>query len=185
MEKLQLNQNMRAQNDKQFAQYLIQIGNGTEPYIEDDFINLSNEIAIALFSNLTENATSSNYMTEHGILSTKNEYVDYLNDKLIGLFPGESEEFVNFDEAIDDTNQFYQEEFLNTLLPNGIPPHKLILKRNCPMMLLRNLDPSNGLYNETRMICRNFKKHNIHTKIIVGQHSGTSLPSMLPINSSK
>ncbi|XP_022845372.1 ATP-dependent DNA helicase PIF6-like [Olea europaea var. sylvestris] len=26
----------------------------------------------------------------------------------MGLFPGESEEFVNFDEAIDDTNQFYQ-----------------------------------------------------------------------------
>ncbi|XP_022897706.1 uncharacterized protein LOC111411403 [Olea europaea var. sylvestris] len=126
----------------------------------------------AAFPNLTENEASSDYMTQHRILSTKNEYVDCLNDKLIGLFPRESEKFVSFDDTIDDTNQFYQEEFLNILLPNGIPQYKLILKRNCPVMLLRNLDPSKGLCNGTRMICSDFKKHIIHAKTIVGQHSG-------------
>jgi hypothetical protein len=46
-------------------------------------------------------------MTLRGILLAKNEYVNYFNGKLIGLFPGESKEFVSFDETIDDTNQFY------------------------------------------------------------------------------
>ncbi|XP_022156991.1 uncharacterized protein LOC111023820 [Momordica charantia] len=53
---------------------------------------------------------------------------------------GEVTTFKSFDEAMDDTNAYYQEEFLNSLLPNGIPPHKLTLKVNCPIMLLRNLD---------------------------------------------
>ena len=49
---------------------------------------------------------------------------------------------------MDDTQNYYQEEFLNTLTPNGLPPHKLVLKKNCPIMLLRNLDPSNGFVME-------------------------------------
>lgn len=46
-------------------------------------------------------------MTQLEILSTKMKYVDYLNNKLIRLSLGKSEEFVNSDEAIDDRNQFY------------------------------------------------------------------------------
>ena len=39
-------------------------------------------------------------------------------------------------------------------------------------MLLRNLDPSNGLCNETRMICKDFESNVIHVEIIMGQHAG-------------
>ena len=59
---------------------------------------------------------------------------------------------------------YYEQEFLNSLLPNGFPPHKLILKKGCPIMLLRNLDPSNGLCNGTRIVCRDFGKHVIFLK---------------------
>ena len=61
---------------------------------------------------------------------------------------------------------------MNTLLPNGLPPHNLELKINYPIMLLRNLDPSNGLCNETRMVYRSFCKNVIHIEIIIGQHVG-------------
>ena len=111
-------------------------------------------------------------MTKRAILATTNEYIDKINKKMISTFPGEKKIFSSFDEALDDTNHYYQEEFLNTLLPNGLPPHNLELKVNCPIMLLRNLDPANGLCNGTRMVCRSFCENVIHAEITMGQHAG-------------
>ncbi|XP_022159149.1 ATP-dependent DNA helicase PIF1-like [Momordica charantia] len=177
---------MRAQNDYQFAEYLLKIGNGTEPSIVEDYVRLPKDIAIIdeghedsvlkllniVYPDLPQNAMSAEYITNRAILSTTNEYVDEINNKMIRLFPGNIEEFMSFDEAIDDTHSYYQEEFLNSLLPNGIPPHKLMLKINCPIILLRNLDPSNGLCNGTRMVCRKFQKNVIDAEITSGQHAG-------------
>ena len=50
---------------------------------------------------------------------------------------------------------------MNTLSPNGLPQHKLQLKVNCPIMLLRNLNPSIG-----------FNKNVIYAEITTGQHVG-------------
>jgi ATP-dependent DNA helicase PIF1 len=61
---------------------------------------------------------------------------------------------------------------LNTLTPNGLPPHVLKLKRNRPVILLRNIDPANGLCNGTRLVVRDFQKNVIDVEIVVGQHAG-------------
>jgi ATP-dependent DNA helicase PIF1 len=58
----------------------------------------------------------------------------------------------NFDSAIDDPNNHYPPEFLNSLMPNGLLPHILKFKVNCPVILVRNLDPPNGLCNRTRLV---------------------------------
>ncbi|XP_022890555.1 uncharacterized protein LOC111405758 [Olea europaea var. sylvestris] len=91
---------------------------------------------------------------------------------MIDLFPGETKEFLSYDMAINDTNNYYQPEFLNILLPNGVPPHRLVLKINYLIMLLRNLDPSDGLCNGSRMVCHQFSTHVIHAEITTGQYSG-------------
>ncbi|KAL1111455.1 hypothetical protein V6Z11_D02G060600 [Gossypium hirsutum] len=67
-------------------------------------------------------------MTNRVIFATINNYVDKINEKMINIFPGDSKIFSSFDQAMDDTNDNYLEKFLNTLLPNDLPPHKLILK---------------------------------------------------------
>ena len=38
------------------------------------------------------------------------------------------------------------------MLPCGLPPHTLLLKRGIPIILLRNLNPYRGLCNGTRLI---------------------------------
>ena len=183
---LSLTKNMRARTDPNFSNFLLRVGNGDEQLDSDGMISLPDEMVIkwdndeasehnlinAIFPALQENARSAKYMTERAILATTNEHVDKLNEKLITVFPGPSTTFNSFDEAVDDTNNYYQEEFLNSLMPNGLPPHKLTLKENCPIMLLRNLDPSNGLCNGTRMVCRGYVQNVIHAEITNGQHSG-------------
>ncbi|XP_012841137.1 PREDICTED: uncharacterized protein LOC105961450 [Erythranthe guttata] len=186
MIKFSLSKNMRAQKDPEFGDFLLRVGNGEETSDIEGNIIIPEEMVVtydneedsmarlihSIFPSLSSNAESSTYMTTRAILASKNEEVDKLNDKLISMFPGDARTFQSFDEAIDDTNNNYEEDFLNSLTPNGLPPHKLVLKRNCPIILLRNLDPSNGLCNGTRMVCRNFKSNVIDAEIVFGQHVG-------------
>ena len=39
-------------------------------------------------------------------------------------------------------------------------------------MLLRNLNPSKGLCNGTRLICRSFRRYVIEAEIVTGSHAG-------------
>ncbi|KAL5568508.1 hypothetical protein UlMin_025083 [Ulmus minor] len=111
-------------------------------------------------------------MVNRAILTPKNDYVDEINNILINQFPGNPVTYYSFDETRDKNEQCFQEDFLNTLTPNGIPPHELVLKRNCPIILLRNLNPSEGLCNGTCLICKNFEANMIDAEIASGYYSG-------------
>ena len=63
-------------------------------------------------------------------------------------------------------------EFLNTLTPSGTPPHKLVLKVGAPIILLRNISPTEGLCNGTRLIVRELQQHVIDAEIIAGSYYG-------------
>ncbi|GKB45888.1 ARID DNA-binding domain-containing protein [Tanacetum coccineum] len=69
------------------------------------------------------------------------------------------------------TSRFSEEDSHNTSI-SGLPQHKLLLKKGCPIMLLQNIDPANGLCNGTRMVCRSFDDNVIDAEITVGQHAG-------------
>ena len=54
--------------------------------------------------------------------------------------------------------------------PNGLSPHNLELKVNCPIILLKSVDPANDLCNGTKMVYRNFCENVIYAEITMGQH---------------
>ncbi|KAI3795463.1 hypothetical protein L1987_38118 [Smallanthus sonchifolius] len=162
------------------------VGDGTEESIEGNFIRIPDDMTIpctprgnsikelinAIFPSIQNNLYSSDYIISRAILSTRNESVDEINDKMIDIFQGEEKIYYSFDEAEDDHNNFYPIEFLNSLTVSGLPPHKLRLKIGCPIILLRNIDPSHGLCNGTRLICKGFQHNVINPEIVVGQHTG-------------
>ena len=51
-----------------------------------------------------------------------------------------------------------------------MPPHKLMLKPNCIVMLLRNLDIKRGLCNGTRLRVNN---HVLDAEVLTGSNKGT------------
>jgi hypothetical protein len=187
MRHMKLVRNMRAQNDPWFAQYLLRIGNGTEETNDNDEICLPTTICIPQMADdsgldrlidsvyqMDSNCLNDpNYITSRAILSTRNDCVDQINLKMIDRFQGEEMIYHSFDSVEDDPHNYYPPEFLNTLTPNGLPPHMLKLKINCPIILLRNIDPANGLCNGTRLVVRGFQKNAIDAEIVLGQHSGT------------
>ncbi|XP_066160632.1 uncharacterized protein [Oryza sativa Japonica Group] len=166
---------------------LQRIGNGTENTIRDDYVRLPDEIVIAygdsedsvhklinhVFPSLDDekNASSASYMSTRAILSTKNDYVDKLNANMIDRFPGQAKVYHSFDSVDDDPHNSYPLDYLNSITPNGLPPHELIVKINCPVILLRNLDPNNGLCNGTRLMVRAFQDNAIDAKIVGRQHA--------------
>nr|XP_051207578.1 uncharacterized protein LOC127323481 [Lolium perenne] len=133
--KIRLTRNMRAQADPWFSEYLLKIGNGTEETIGDDYVRLPDDIVIRytedekaintlienVFPSLHANARSREYMSARAILSTKNEHVDDLNNKMISRFPGKERLYHSFDSTEDDLQNNYTIDFLNSITPNGLP----------------------------------------------------------------
>ena len=63
-------------------------------------------------------------------------------------------------------------EFLNTLTTSGLPNHCIKMKIGTSIMLLRNLDQTQGLCNGTRLIVTRLAKHIIAAQIISGKNVG-------------
>jgi ATP-dependent DNA helicase PIF1 len=125
-----------------------------------------------IFPKLNENMTNKDYITSRAILSTRNDWVDRISMKMIDSFLGGEVEYHSFDSTIDDSHNYYPSECLNTLTPNGLPPHVLKLKVGCPIILLRNIDPTNGLCNGTGLVVHGFQRNTIYAEIVLGQHAG-------------
>ncbi|CAB4464749.1 unnamed protein product [Rhizophagus irregularis] len=88
-------------------------------------------------------------------------------------FPtGEAFEYLSAD-TVEEADDQCPQEFLNSLTVSGLPPHKLILKLETLIILLRNLQPNDGLCKWTKLVCRTFQKHDIEVEIITENHPGT------------
>ena len=60
----------------------------------------------------------------------------------------------------------YSVEFLQQLNSSGLPPALLCLKVGCSVILLRNLDPGEGLCNGTRIVILNMRRKMLQCRII-------------------
>ncbi|CAN6573919.1 unnamed protein product [Malus baccata var. baccata] len=131
---LKLKQNMRSINDREFSKILLRVGDENEDVIMDDMVKLPECMVIPWEKDHMNDAT---YMVERAVVTSTNEDVDLLNEKIITMFPGLEETMYSFDSL----------EFLNSISLCGLSPHKLTLKKGAPIMLLRNIDPKLGLCN--------------------------------------
>jgi ATP-dependent DNA helicase PIF1 len=130
-------------------------------------------MAMAIYPRLHEGQATNEYLRERAILAPRNKEVSLINTMVLSYLPGAQVDFLSADSAEDmEVANTYPSEFFNTLEVSGMPSHKLPLKIGAPVILLRNLDPSAGLCNGTRLIVRRFMMRVIEAKIIIGKGAG-------------
>ena len=90
---------------------------------------------------------------------------------------GEEKIYISAD-SIDpsDTNSVNDEalgpDFRNTIKVSGLPNHSLRLKVGCPVMVLRNINPTAGLMNGTRLQITQVMDLMVQARIITGEKVG-------------
>ncbi|KAK6013623.1 hypothetical protein OSTOST_21058 [Ostertagia ostertagi] len=166
--------NMRAREaGGDWHERLLKIGNGECNdadgciQVPEDMMCHSDIVAEIFGVTLDPNSTSE--LCESAILAPKNIHVQRLNDIALDCLRVNSSQdervYKSIDEAIypeGQGEQLFQQEYLNSLTPTGMPPHELRLKKGAIVMLLRNLDEEiNLLAGKTeatrewyRKICR-------------------------------
>jgi len=72
----------------------------------------------------------------------------------------------------DHEQQPFPVEFLRTLNNASLPPGELIVKVGCPLILLRNICPTRGLCNGTRMIISRMNERVLEVRILGGDRDG-------------
>ncbi|KAG3038076.1 hypothetical protein PC121_g23999 [Phytophthora cactorum] len=110
------------------------------------------------------------YFANRTILTTTNAVVQCINEAVAQRLEGVSQEYLSTDSVEEDEEvNFFEQEVLHTINTNGIPPHKLTLKKGAPIMMMRNLNLDLGLCNGTRLRIVELKPHVIHATIMTGE----------------
>ncbi|CAG8800452.1 30832_t:CDS:2, partial [Gigaspora margarita] len=128
------------------------VGNGTNSIDNKislpEFMKIPNQNLSSLIDTIFPNISriglcNDQYLSERTILSLRNEDVEYINQEILNI----------------------------TLKPNRMPPSKLNLKIGCPIILLRNIAPGEGLCNSTRLVVTQLEDHIIKARILCGNYA--------------
>ena len=166
-----------------FAGWLLQFGNGDleELSVEENPNLACTNLTDWFFEDVTD---VTNDLLRRIILSPQNDEVNRMNEQILSRITGKEVISYSIDKAtlngIDrsDTREEeatlrYADEYLNTLMPAGMPPHKLKLKVGCIVMLIRNLCIADGLCNGTRLLVQRIGLKVLTVKIITGDQKGS------------
>ncbi|CAH9060704.1 unnamed protein product [Cuscuta epithymum] len=201
---LSLTKNMRLQKNldmtsatelKEFSKWILDVGDGkiSEPNdgyaeikIPDEFLikefdDPIDAIVRSTYPNLLEQYKNEEFLKSRAVLASTIEIVDKINDYVLSTLPGEEREYLSCD-SVDKSDVVEAEafealtpEFLNSLRTSGLPNHNIRLKVGTPVMLLRNIDQSEGLCNGTRLIVTRLGNHVIGARIMSEGNDGDEI----------
>ncbi|GBN43702.1 hypothetical protein AVEN_96227-1 [Araneus ventricosus] len=166
---------MRAlESERDFGAWLLDIGEKKSgstiqlplqcyPSIQDPIHQLCSDIDFSI--------VTPQELKDRAVLTINNERSMEINNKVLEFMLGNETVYKAVDMIMSEDPQdqlTFPEEFLNSLTPTGLPPYELKLKIGCIIMLLRNLAPSKGLCNGTRLIITKLQQNIIQAKSIDG-----------------
>ena len=87
----------------------------------------------------------------------------------------------SIDEYIEDYHKaVYDSDFLNKINTSGIPPHRLALKKNACIILIKNLNVEYGHCNGTRYMIISVTKHLILARKLNGDSNSDIMIPRIP-----
>jgi PIF1-like helicase len=191
---LPLTQNMRLDRNAEeavFATWLLRIGEGQEQEGMEGMVTLPAaskviggiiDLIKISYPNLERIRQPPDWFAKRSILSTRNHDVDDINLRVLNMFPGLERVMLSADKVVEDEHDvaltggdrqlIYTPEFLQSVSIPGFPLAKLRLKVGVPVMVLRNLDPSNGICNGTRLLLTQIRPRILEGIIMGGKFNG-------------
>ncbi|XP_057730446.1 uncharacterized protein LOC130945757 [Arachis stenosperma] len=163
--RLSLGENNNIQEHRNFAKWLLKIGDGLagDTIDGESIVHIPSDILIK---------------NSETVLDDLIDFVD-VNNKITAGLPGHERVYLSSDSVCAEEGNMefeldaFSPEILNGINCSGLPPHKLVLKVGAPIMLLRNIDQTNGLCNGTSMQVRRMGNHVIECKTLIGNKAGS------------
>ena len=176
MRKLSKNMRVLANSDDsklaEFDNWTVTLGDGALPAVgeaHEDNIQLPQEMCIEvdeannerdlktfcdkIYPNFEQKYKEEGYTQHRAILTPTNKIKDNINAYMMGRLPTEEVTLLSADSTVQPGDgDLYPTEMLNSLQPQGLPSHKLVLRPGAVLRLMRNLNPKDGLCNGTRMV---------------------------------
>ncbi|XP_050059863.1 ATP-dependent DNA helicase PIF1-like [Aphis gossypii] len=194
MEQFSLTRNMRADNDVDFATWLLQLGSGQLPAVDGvrDSVEIPQEMVCDI-ANLIDfvfpqqmSLANIDEFARKIILCPRNDDCRKVNRTVLQRIDGAQRSYTAIDTVVvDDPDEVanYPTEFLNTLEPDGLPPYNLTLKVGSIVMLLRNLDSKRRLCNGTRLVVTELRRYNFKAKMLSGGAQDEIIIPAIPLTS--
>ncbi|EOA25096.1 hypothetical protein CARUB_v10018404mg [Capsella rubella] len=175
-----------------FSEWISEIGNGriNNPNDRETEVDISEDLLITecndpikpivnqVYGESFAESHNLDFYQEKAILCHTDDVVDQINDYMISLLPGEEQVCYSADSIYTSTpndDMLYPLEFLNSLNPSGLPGFKLRLKVGAPVMLLRDLNPSEGFCKGTRLQITRLARFVLEARIITGNRRGEKI----------
>lgn len=161
----ELTENMRMRDDASYTQFVRRIGNGADFEGNEGDVGLPEDIVshgdltAETFGELFERRFTTDelvdYVSSRAILAPLNRICDQYNSHIVDQLPQQSTVYASVDVLKEDSKKLddvtnYPPEFLNTLNPPELPPHRLVLKEKVVVLLMRNLWVEKSMCNGTR-----------------------------------
>ena len=174
-----------------FKDFLLNVGNGN--LNPRDYYEMSQEITIPerfilrsekvidlvdkVYTDIDLNVGNEGYIkwvTERAVIAPTNKDVDAINKICLDKLPGHEITLLSMDqnELIDSSNMAVSVDLLHSFNEGGLPPHELKLKLGAPVILLRNLCPSEGHCNGTRYIVTRINSTTLELQVAAGCRQG-------------
>src|SRR5580658_1394804 len=165
------------QEETDFAKWQLEVGHGKHT---DNDANIT--IPPALLDHIYPGIGNlphplDYYFAERSILSPCNVDVNALNQMVLDKFPGQERVYHSADSANTrgDEEMMYPPEQLNMINLSGLPLSKLTLKVGCPVMVLCNLNPQEGVCNGSRGIVTRMANRVIEICLLTGDNAGNNV----------
>ncbi|KAL4350204.1 uncharacterized protein LOC127742875 [Arachis duranensis] len=170
---------------RQFAEWILQVGNGISEgtsngtnliqipfeFLITDYNDLIQAIVKASYSYYIANLANEYHLKGRAILAPTINAIDKVNDYMTTMNNNECKTYVSSNKCLpnkgsNEIKGIHTSGFLVTIKYSGVPNHELKLKVGCPVMLIRNIDHSSGIFNGTRLIMTRLRDKVIKAKLL-------------------
>ena len=121
-----------------FSDFLLRVGEGTEPENENHMIHLDQRFVVpggsaadfvtAVYGDIRQYYNDAEYINRRILMCPKNDTTDFMNKYVINQISGEGKALLSANSVPDDQAALYPTEFLYSITPSRLPPHLCTLR---------------------------------------------------------